>query len=141
MAAISAPGSNPIVEFGKMIGVESVKRHSKEDIKNAQSVLANEMARLYPDGIVNSDSRIAVWTDKNLKHIVQHGNMRDANGDLKPVSNEVRTAAQTILDIGGGSVINPNGDAWVAEDDLRKAISNGIPNNDKFSDVVKRLER
>ncbi|MEC4718014.1 hypothetical protein RY831_02530 [Noviherbaspirillum sp. CPCC 100848] len=141
MAAISAPGSNPFVEFGKMIGVETSKRHSKEDFKNAQSVLANEMARLYPDGVVNSDSRIAVWTNKNLRHIVQHGEIKDANGNTTRVSDDVKAAAQTILDVGGGSLINPNGDPWVSEDDLRKAISNGISNNDYFSDAVKRLER
>lgn len=141
MTTISNTGSHPFAGFGQMIGVDVIKRHSKEDIKNAQTVVANEMRRLYPDGIINSDNRIAVWTDKNLRHIVQHGEIRDANGNLTRVSDEVRAAAQTILDIGGGSVINPNGDPWVAEDDLRDAISKGIPNNDNFADAVKSLER
>ncbi|MEC4720264.1 hypothetical protein RY831_13975 [Noviherbaspirillum sp. CPCC 100848] len=93
-----------------------------EDFNHAKRVMADEMKRLYPDSVMDTKSTLVTLDQQSLDHIVKNGTLRSANGDLVPVSDDVRNAAQTILDNGGPTVINPKGDPWFSEADLRKSL-------------------
>lgn len=103
----------------------AVNKESKpvnEEFNNAKRVLADEMKRLYPNGVMNmASSQLVIFNQGSLEQIVKNGTLRNADGDLVTVSDEVRNAAQTILDNGGPTVINPKGDPWFSEADLRRS--------------------
>jgi len=138
MTSISFTGTNPTVSLNRSVGDDKNAR----DLYNAKIILADEMKRLYPDGVmkVNSD-RPVLFYQSALEQIVNNGTLNDANGTLQSVSPEARKAAQTILDNGGPALFNPNGAPWFSEGDLRKSIANDpLSKNpiEQFDDFLNR---
>lgn len=137
MTSISFTRSNPTVSLNT--SVENDK--NAKDLYSAKVTLAEELKRLYPDGVMktSSDSPLNFY-NSSLEHIINNGTLRDENGELQPVSQEVRNAAKTILDNGGAAAISPSKGTWFTEDDLRKSIANDPAMNpvEKFQDFLNK---
>ncbi|MEC4718016.1 hypothetical protein RY831_02540 [Noviherbaspirillum sp. CPCC 100848] len=109
------------------VGVEKSsadETNKEEELRKAKETFADEMKRLYPDGINNKSGNTVFANEETLKHIVEHGTIEDADGKRQLLPDETRKAVQTILDNGGPASINPNGDPWFTETDLRRSIEN-----------------
>lgn len=108
MAAISAGGSNPFVTFGNVLEKGGFENFNK--IQEAKSAIADQMAHF----------KISRWDDQDLKSLAENATTTDDDGNTVQLPDSVKAMAKRLLDNGGSSALNPSGDPWFSQDDLRR---------------------
>ena len=89
-----------------------------EEYHQAKITFLDQLKRTDTDGV-----KLMAFSDEDLEAIAHNKvkEARDDDGNIHPISPELRKAAQIILDNGGVSAINPGGDIFTSKH-LEKSI-------------------
>jgi hypothetical protein len=64
--------------------------------------------------------KISRWDDQDLKSLAENATTTDDDGNTVQLPDSVKAMAKRLLDNGGSSALNPSGDPWFSQDDLRR---------------------